>query len=86
MNTKQKVCIVLIIIGTGGFFFSLGEFFKMHQTWSELSGPSEVGHLLVLIGTFITALGGALRYEWNINLGSVSVEKLRELKGDKDGL
>jgi hypothetical protein len=57
---NQKLAIGMFFGGLGTFLMSLGEFFSAHQTWSSMSTPNEVAHIMVITGSFCITVAGAL--------------------------
>ncbi len=57
---NQKLSLSLFFGGLAAFLTSLGEFFSSHQTWTSMSAPSEVGHIILMTATFCMTVAGAL--------------------------
>lgn len=57
---NQKLSISMLFGGLGTFFTTLGEFLSQHQSWHELSGPHEVGSIIIITGSFVVTIVGAL--------------------------
>lgn len=57
---NQKLSISLLCSGLATFLTSLGELLAAHKSWSELSTPSEIGHIVIITAAFIVTLTGAL--------------------------
>lgn len=59
-NMNQKLSISLFCTGLTTFITSLYELLSKHNSWSEMSTPGEVGHIMLITGSFIVAILGAL--------------------------
>ena len=46
--------------GISIFLMSIGEFLTQHDTWTDLTSPSDAGHLLLITGSFVATIVGAL--------------------------
>lgn len=57
---NQKLSVALLSGGLLAFLTSLSEFLSTHQNWHEMTTPSEVGHIILLVSSFLGALVGAL--------------------------
>ena len=57
---NQKLSLALLVGGLATFLTSLAEVFSSHQSWHEMSSPSEVAHIMVLTATFCMVIAGAL--------------------------
>lgn len=63
---NQRASWSMFVGGLATFITSLGEFFSTHNSWQEMQTPTEVGHMFIMFGSLLFALGGAL----GINLHS----------------
>lgn len=62
---KQKLALTIFFVGGSIFLASLGQFISEHSTWSEMTNPREVGHLMLITGTGLATLAGALGINTN---------------------
>lgn len=57
---NQKLAIGLLVGGLATFLTSLAEFFSTHTTWSSMSAPNEIAHIITMTATFCMIVAGAL--------------------------
>lgn len=57
---NQKFALTLLFVGGSLFLASFGQFISEHATWREMTSPKEVGHLMLVAGTALATLTGAL--------------------------
>ena len=76
---SQRASIIIFLTGLVAFLTSLAAFFGTHDSWASLGKPSEVGHILVMIATLLTALIGAL----NIQMPRDSSKDYKDRVSDK---
>lgn len=82
---NQKLSISLLMGGLGTFLTSLGELIGNHSSWVELSTPHEISSIMILTGSFILTIVGALGTKLPRSHNSrVSDSKLIEINGDKN--
>lgn len=63
---QQNLALSSLLIGGSIFLASFGEFISQHQDWHTMTTPSEVGHMMLLAGSAVATLAGALGL--NVNL------------------
>lgn len=57
---NQKLSLSLFFSGLATFLMSLGEFFAQHNSWHDMSTPSEIGHIMIITASFVITIVGAL--------------------------
>lgn len=57
---NQKLSLSLFFAGLPTFLTSLGEFLARHHSWTEMTHPAAVGHLVLMTGSFCCTIFGAL--------------------------
>lgn len=57
---NQKLAVSVFFSGLAVFLTSLGEFFAVHDTWHAMTTPTEVGHVMIMAGSFVVTIAGAL--------------------------
>lgn len=80
---NQKLSWSIFIGGLATFLTSIGDLLVVHHTWEDLLTPIEVGHLLLIGGSFCITLMGALNVQLTrggLHFDRVTDSKLNEIK------
>jgi hypothetical protein len=88
---NQKLSISMFAGGLATFLTSLGELLTNHQTWHELSSPHEIASVMIITGSFIFTVIGALGTKLpranDQRIGDVDINKVEKGSlNDKDGI